>query len=136
MDENQFKSNFSIFLIAGIAVIGFSHFVFQLFSVTIPNVMITFFKEAGFVLVIFAVFLFASAWLLRAKPRNRPKKISLVIFDVYGKEVQIEGIRADFKTHDVAWSFMKQYKIDYPLNNFAMVTEISNSKKRVIIKYV
>ena len=136
MDENPFKPNFSLFLIVGLAVIGFSQFVFQLFSTTIPNVMISFFKEAGFVIIIFAVFMFASTWLIRAKPHNRPKKFSIVIFDVYGKEFQIEGIRTDFKTHDVAWSFMKQYKNDYPLNNFAMIAETSNSKKRLIVKYI
>ena len=82
------------------------------------------------------MFVFASAWLLRARPHNRPRKFSVVIFDVYGKEIQLDGIRTDFKTHDVAWSFMKQYKLDYPLNNFALVTDIQKSQKRTIFKYI
>ena len=39
------------------------------------------------------------------------------------KKSVIEGIRTEFKTHDVAWSFMKHYKETYPLYNFALVSE-------------
>ncbi|MBA4462413.1 MAG: hypothetical protein H2B00_07885, partial [Nitrosopumilaceae archaeon] len=84
-----------------IAVIGFSNIVIQLFGETIPSVMMTFFKSAGEVVILGSVFLFAVAWLLKAKPHNRPKKYNVVVFDVYGKESKIDGIRTEFKTHDV-----------------------------------
>jgi hypothetical protein len=119
-----------------IAVIGFSNIVVELFSQTIPNVMMTFFRNAGEVVILGSVFLFALAWLIKARPHNRPKKYDVVVFDVFGKESKIEGIRTEFKTHDVAWSFMKQYKETYPLYNFALVSKQQKQDKPTIFKYI
>lgn len=119
-----------------IAVIGFSNIVVELFSHTIPNVMITFFRNAGEVVILGSVFLFAIAWLIKARPHNRPKKYDVVVFDVFGKESKMDGIRTEFKTHDVAWSFMKQYKERYPLYNFALVSKQQNQEKPTIFKYI
>ena len=46
------------------------------------------------------------------------------------------GVRTEFKNHDVAWSFMKQYKEDYPLSNFGLVSELKEDKKKVIFRYL
>ena len=46
------------------------------------------------------------------------------------------GIRTEFKNHDVAWSFMKQYKENYPLSNFALVSELKQNEKKVIFRYI
>jgi hypothetical protein len=119
-----------------IAVSGFSNIVVELFSQTIPNVMITFFRNAGEVVILGSVFLFAIAWLLKARPHNRPKKYDVIVFDVFGKESKIDGIRTQFKTHDVAWSFMKQYKETYPLYNFALVSKQKKQEKPTIFKYI
>jgi hypothetical protein len=118
------------------AVISFSNFMIVLFGETIPGVILAFFKLAGEYVILGAFFIFAFAWLLKARPHNRPKEYSIVALDVYGKKSQIEGIRTHFKTHDVAWSFMKQYKKTYPLYNFAMVSNIPNSDKPTIFKYI
>ena len=83
-----------------------------------------------------AVFAFAVAWLLKAKPHKRPQNYSIIVYDVYGNESKIDGLRTSFKTHDVAWSFMKQYKKSYPLYNFAMVSDLPNSEKMTIFKYL
>ena len=119
-----------------IAVIGFSNIVVQLFSQTIPNVMMTFFRNAGEVVILGSVFLFAIAWLVKARPHNRPKKYDVIVFDVFGKKSKIDGIRTEFKTHDVAWSFMKQYKDTYPLYNFALVSQQQKQDKPTIFKYI
>lgn len=124
------------YLITVVVVISFSYYVGHLFGVTIPNVVLTFFKYAGESIVFAAVFVFALAWLLKARPHNRPKKYTIVVFDIYKKESRIDGIRTEFKTHDVAWSFMKQYKKDYPLCNFALVTDGKKSEKRTIFRYI
>ena len=119
-----------------IAVIGFSNIVVGLFSQTIPNVLVNFFRNAGEVVILGSVFLFAIAWLKKARPHNRPKKYNVVVFDVYGKESKIDGIRTEFKTHDVAWSFMKQFKEMYPLYNFALVSQQQKQDKPTIFKYI
>jgi hypothetical protein len=124
------------YILTSLAVISFSHIVFQLFSQTIPNVVLSFFKYAGEVVILATVFAFAFAWLLRARPHNVPKKYAIVVFDVYGGESHIHGIRTEFKTHDVAWSFMKEYKGMYPLFNFALVSDTPKSEKRTIFRYI
>jgi len=118
------------------AVIGFSNIVIVLFGQTIPNIMMTFFKNASEVVILTSVFLFAIAWLLKAKPHNRPKKYDVIVFDVFGNKAQIDGIRTEFKTHDVAWSFMKQYKEAYPLYNFALVWNQPKQVKPTIFRYI
>lgn len=124
------------YIVTALAVISFSNFVAVLFGQTIPGGFLTFFRVAGEYVILASVFLFALAWLLKAKPHNRPKSYSVVVFDVFGNQSKIEGIRTEFKTHDVAWSFMKQYKKEYPLHNFALVSKIPKSDKPTIFRYI
>ena len=124
------------YIFTALAVISFSNFVAVLFGQTIPSVVMTFFKVAGEYVVLGAVFVFALAWLIKAKPHHRPKEYLVVPFDVFGKKSHIDGIRIKFKTHDVAWSFMKQYKKQYPLYNFALVSELPASDKPTIFRYI
>ena len=124
------------YIVTALAVISFSNFVAVLFGHTIPGGFLTFFRIAGEYVILASVFLFALPWLLKAKPHNRPKSYSIVVFDVFGNQSRIEGIRTEFKTHDVAWSFMKQYKKEYPLHNFALVSKIPKSDKPTIFRYI
>ncbi|MDE1816678.1 MAG: hypothetical protein KGI11_08995 [Thaumarchaeota archaeon] len=120
----------------GTTVAGFSSFVYRLFGDTIPSIFWVHLKEIGAAMIMLAVFVFAIAWLLKAKPHKKPKKYFIKVFDVFGTEFKIEGMRDEFKTHDVAWSFMKQYKKSYPLYNFALVSDLPNSEKMTIFKYL
>ena len=124
------------YVIAGLGIISFSHFMVQLFGQTIPNIIWSFFKDISEAVILTSVFVFAVFWMTRAKPLKRPKKYTVVVFDVYGKESLIDGIRTEFKTHDVAWSFMKQYKQSYPLYNFALVSDVPKSNKKTIFRYI
>mgnify|MGYP006374877251 CR=1 FL=1 len=124
------------YIFTAVAVISFSNFMAVLFGHTIPSTVLTFFKFAGETIILGAVFLFALTWFLKARPYNRPKNYSIVVFDVYGQKSTIQDIRTEFKTHDVAWSFMKQYKKSYPLYNFAMVSKLSKSDKPTIFRYI
>jgi len=119
-----------------LAVISFSSFLVVLFGQTIPGIILAFFKMAGEYVILGTVWVFAFAWFLRARPHNRPKDYRIIPLDVFGKKSKIDGIRTEFKTHDVAWSFMKQYKQTYPLYNFALVSDIPNSDKPTIFRYI
>ena len=125
-----------LFIITGIGVLTFSNFVFVLFGQTIPNIIWAFFKDVGEMVIVGAVFAFAFAWLLKSRPHKKPKKYSIIVFDVYGNESNIEGVRTEFTIHDVAWSYMKQYKLSYPLYNFALVSEQPKSDKKTIFRYI
>ena len=124
------------FAITYISVIAFSNFVFVLFSQTVRDIIWSFFKDAGGIIILGVVFLFALTWLVKARPHKIPKQYQVIVFDIFGKESQIDGLRTEFKNHDVAWSFMKFYKKSYPLNSFAMVTKQKNSPKKIIYKYI
>ena len=124
------------FIITYISVISFSNFVFVLFSQTIRDIIWSFFKDASGVIILGLVFLFAFAWLIKARPHKIPKKYLITSFDVYGMETHIDGLRTEFKNHDVAWSFMKFYKKSYPLYNFALVSQEMKQDKKIIFKYI
>ena len=118
------------------SVIGFASFVYTLFGDTIPSFFAFYFKEIGAALIMMAVFVFAIAWLIKAKPHRKPQRYLVKVFDVCGVETKIDGMRDEFKTHDVAWSFMKEYKKFYPLFNFALVSDLPNSEKMTIFRYL
>ena len=136
MKVSKLFGNLKPFTITYISVIAFSNFVFVLFSQTVRDIIWSFFKDASGVVILGIVFLFALAWLLKARPHKIPKQYQVIVFDVFGKESQIDGLRTEFKNHDVAWSFMKLYKKSYPLHSFAMVTKQKNSPKKIIFKYI
>ena len=123
-------------VIPSIAIMSFSHFMVVLFGQTIPNTIWSFFKEAGFVIVLVAALIFTIAWLFQAIPHHKTKNYSIISFDVFGQESKIDGLRTEFKTYDVAWSFMKQYKKSYPLYCFALISDISKTEKKTIIRYL
>ena len=136
MNISKFFTDLKPFTLTYISVIAFSNFVFVLFSQTIRDILWSFFKDAGDTIVLGLVFLFAFAWLLKARPHNIPKKYHITPFDVYGNEAQIDGLRTEFRNHDVAWSFMKYYKKSYSLYNFALITDGKKHEKKIIVKYI
>ena len=130
------KTYIMTYLATALAVATFSHFVVGLFGQTIPGVVSAFFKDASGAFILAIVFVFAFTWLLRARPHNRPSRYLIVVFDVCGRETSIDGLRTEFATHDVAWSFMRQYKGSYPLHNFALVADAPRSAKKTIFRYL
>jgi len=85
--DNYFQKvfDYKTYLVTVIALVTFSDFIVVLFSQTIPGVISTFFKMAGEYVILVSVFVFALFWLIKARPHNRPKQYSIVIFDVFWK---------------------------------------------------
>jgi len=135
MHKGTYIFNFLICLIVD-SVLGFASYVYNLFGYTIPSFFAVYLKEIGAALIMMAVFVFAIAWMMKARPHRRPQKYLVKVFDVCGLETCIDGIRTEFKTHDVAWSFMKEYKKSYPFFNFALVSDIPHSEKMTIFRYL
>jgi hypothetical protein len=94
------------------------------------------FREINQAIILLTVFLFMVSWMLKTKPNNKPRRYFIIGYDVFGNESVIDGLKTEFKIHDVAWSFMKQYKRSYPLYNFALVLDLPNSEKMTIVKYI
>ena len=136
MNALQRIFDWKTYIFTVLAVVSFSSFIAVLFGQTIPGVILAFFKVAVEYVILGTVLVFAFSWFLRAKPHNRPKSYRVVPIDVFGEQSVIEEIRTEFKTHDVAWSFMKQYKKTYPLHNFALVSDVKDSNKPTIFRYI
>ena len=113
MNTFQRIFDWKTYIFTVLAVVSFSSFIAVLFGQTIPGVILAFFKVAGEYVILGTVLIFAFSWFLRAKPHNRPKSYRVVPIDAFGEQSVIEEIRTEFKTHDVAWSFMKQYKKEH-----------------------
>ena len=135
------------YMLTVVATIAFANVVLVLFGNTIPNILLmifgntipgvfqNMFRVVTGGVIVGAVFIFVMAWLLRAKPRHRPRAYKVMIFDVFGKVSIIDGLRVNFKNHGVAWSYMKQYKMWYPLHNFALISD-SREGKPTIYRYI
>jgi hypothetical protein len=136
MNLNEIEASIKAFALIGTSVAAFSSFVYHLFGYTIPSFCWVYLKEIGAALIMCAVFAFAISWVLRAKPYKRPSQYVIKAFDIFGQESKIDGLRNEFNTHDVAWSFMKQYKKLYPLYNFALVSDLPNSDRMTIFRYL
>lgn len=131
MDPKPSRDSIVLF---GIGII--TNIFISVFGQIIPSAVTGFFRDIGAAMILVLVFAFAFTWFLKARPHNRPKKYFVITFDVYGQEVQLDGMRTEFRNHDVAWSFMKQYKSDHPMHNFAMVADTKNSEKKTIFRYI
>lgn len=135
------------YMITAVATIAFVNVVLALFGNTIPqtilivfgdtipSVFTTVYRVALGGVILGAVLVFAIVWLHRARPHHRPQSYNVVVFDVYGQQTTIDGLRVAFKNHDVAWSYMKQYKVRFPLYNFALVSSV-NTEKPTIYRYI
>lgn len=123
-------------IIPGMAIVSFSYFIAELFGQTIPNIVWTFFKEASIVIILPAAFIFAIIWFWHSIPHRTTKNYTVISHDVFGKESTIDDLRTEFKTLDVAWSFMKQYKKSYPLYHFSLISDISKTEKKTLIRYI
>ena len=80
----------------------------------------------GFFIVFFAL-------LVKKRINIESEIFIIVIFDVYGNRAKINGIRTIFKNHDVALSFSKFYKKEFPLYTFDVLSG-NDVKKQIILK--
>lgn len=72
----------------------------------------------------------------KSRKTNRNHAYSIVVFDVNGQILYIDGLRVDFQNNDVAWSFMKEYKTMYPMCDFGLVYTDNDPEQRTMIRYL
>jgi len=68
MAVSKFLKNLKPITITYISVIAFSNFVFVFFSQSVRDIIWSFFKDAGGIVILGMIFLFALAWLVKARP--------------------------------------------------------------------
>ncbi|MEM3064653.1 MAG: hypothetical protein QW177_04700 [Candidatus Nitrosotenuis sp.] len=57
----------------------------------------------------------------------------IVAYDLFGKEIQLYGLRTMFKTRSVALSFAKHYGMLFPHYQFCLESSMPQIKRRFLI---
>jgi len=57
-----------------------------------------------------------------------------MIYDIFGKEIKIEGVRTNFKIKEVAQSHISEYKKRFQYHTFSIGEEIQTKRKLRIFK--
>jgi hypothetical protein len=69
--------------------------------------------EFGIVVVVAIFFLLATAYMVLRQYKRLPKSYHIVVYDVFGRETVIDGLRQTFATHDAAESYANLYSEMY-----------------------
>ena len=80
----------------------------------------------------FFVLVFGIMWFFSTKYYERPKQYSVVVYDVFGNENFVDGIRTSFSTKEVASSFIKEYQSSFPQYSFSLASYIPKVKRKTI----
>lgn len=82
----------------------------------------------------FFIFVFGTLWLFSARYYEKPKKYSLIVYDVFGNQNVVDGLRTEFHTKKVATSFQKDYEKSFPQYNFSISSELPRNGKRKVFR--
>jgi len=82
----------------------------------------------------FFVALLGILWYCSTKYYVKPNQHTIMIYDVFGKEIKIDGIRTNFKIKDVAQSYISEYKNRFRHYSFSLEEEIQTKAKLRIFK--
>jgi hypothetical protein len=76
---------------------------------------LNFVKGFEFAVIVIAavIFLLVSVYIMMRQYKRLPKSYHIVVYDVFGKETVIDGLRQTFATHDAAESYARLYSEMY-----------------------
>jgi hypothetical protein len=76
---------------------------------------LNFVKGFEFAVIVIAavIFLLVSVYIMMRQYKRLPKSYQIVVYDVFGRETVIDGIRQTFATYDAAESYARLYSEMY-----------------------
>lgn len=80
---------------------------------------------------VFVVF-FGTLWLFTTKYYVQPEKHSIVVHDVFGREIAPHGLKTMFDRKDIASSFIKEYQKSFPQYSFNFASYIPEVKRKTV----
>ena len=86
-----------------------------------------------FVTGIFVV-IFGILWYCSTRYYVKPNQYTIVIYDIFGKQIKIDAIRTDFRTYQVANNYILEYQNRFPHYSFSLATEMPDIKQRKVLK--
>ena len=69
--------------------------------------------EFAVIAIVAVFFLLVSAYMMMRQYRRLPKSYDIVVYDIYGRETVIDGLRQTFATFDAAESYARWYREMY-----------------------
>ena len=69
--------------------------------------------EFAIIVLVALFFLLVSAYITLRQYKRLPKSYDIVVYDVYGRETVIDGLRQTFATFDAAESYARWYREMY-----------------------
>lgn len=83
----------------------------------------------GFFVVVLGIL-----WYWSSRYQVKQEQDKVVIYDVFGKQVKIDGVRTIFGTYRVATSYISEYQCRFPHYDFSMAAEIPEIKRRSLLR--
>ena len=78
----------------------------------------------------FFVLAFGLLWYF-TKYSVKENHYTVIVYDVFGEESQLDGVRTDFKTKQVAQSYIREYKDRFSHYDFSIKEVIPEFKRSV-----
>src|ERR671921_1464870 len=69
--------------------------------------------EFAIIVMVAIFFLLVSVYIMMRQYKRLPKSYNIVVYDVFGRETVIDGLRQTFATHDAAESYARLYSEMY-----------------------
>lgn len=82
----------------------------------------------------FFVFAFGVLWYFSTKYHVKPDGYSIVIYDVFGKQVRINDLRTEFKTKKVTESHISEYRKRFPHYSFSIKSGLVEIKRKSMFR--
>ena len=82
----------------------------------------------------FFVVMLGILWYCSTRHHIRPDQFTIVIYDVFGKEVKIDGVRTRFKIKEVAKSHVSEYRNRFQHYSFSIGEEVQIKTRLKILK--
>jgi hypothetical protein len=76
----------------------------------------------------FFVFILGILWYFSTRYYAKPNQYNIIVYDLLGNEFRLDGIRTNFKTKQVATSFVSEYKNRFPHHDFSVGENIPEIK--------
>ncbi len=81
----------------------------------------------------FFVGVFGIAWYFTSRYQIKQDRYEIVIYDVLGKQIFIDGLRTSFSTYKVAINYISEYQNRFPHHDFSMLTNIPEVRRKPIL---
>ena len=73
-------------------------------------------------------------WYCSSKYQVKQEEYKIMIYDVFGNNVDIDGVRTRFKTYKVATNHISEYQKRFPHYDFSMAAEIPEIRRRPLLR--